>query len=413
MVKKLKKHRFALLTFLGVLLFAFNAYSTDLFFKSETYGQIWNNQLDDVELPFSEYFYFNIHESKIYTGFDLDLEVKGDAIFGEGDFKLFNAYFRFGNEYSPVKGRLGRIPVIDGFSYNLIDGGELLVEPDIPVRLAISTGVSRKTDESDFEQGNYIAQAKIALNRIRHIDAGFNFIYEYDIDKELSWVKVGADANARIPYAPYPEFYFITAYNPTYNILEEITGGVTIFPIPYLHADFSISRFNTQGEDEIASDDILRYFSQDAELIFTETVTIYTCDYLFLFEEFALSYFDSNPYETHYGKFVKAGFEVTTPARNLSVIPTFQYNNSYGGIAYGFDIAGKYQPINLIDLNASVGFIRFDKITNEISNATYSKLGGGIHILKGLRIGADIEINSNDEFKNDVRGIFNITYKYF
>jgi hypothetical protein len=398
--------------FLLILLVPINVFCVEINLKTDAFSIIEKNEFDESELPTVWYNFFNGYNPNINAGLNLDFQVFVEPVYQESDLSLYESFITLGNSDTKANLKLGRLSNMDGFQFNTLDGGRFEFSPDFPLRFILSTGVSRELDHSKFVEGNYNVSAGLALKDIENISANFYFMYEYDFSESVDFAKLAFDFSHQFSFSGLPKFYTLLEYNPTYRVFENFTVGLSLIPSDRVFLDLPFSIFDSQRENEIADNDILREYTRDKLYNVHPKVDLTITKNIGLFSDYSVSYYDYSTTSADYTHTLKTGLALKDKLDESNLILMYIYNRSYGGTSFGADLDAILAITKKMSIKGNASLHHYDKITGEIGEVFSSLLGASYKILTGLVLSLNGEFNSNDEFEEDIRGMINVAYKY-
>jgi hypothetical protein len=392
---------------LGSSLFA---YTVRPYIKSESLIEFKSNQSSNPETPFYQYLTFDYNQKNI--SILTDMGAYAEPYYSEGDFHLYNGSItlkKLGNVLD-ISG--GRFTLLHGFNVDTVDGGEIAIHFNDYLTLRTFGGVLRFLDESDFIEGNFITGASLALENYKNNYLAFHFEYEQDKDSSDYYTRLGLGYTHYFAAATTPEIYSNVEVEASYGTLNEGTLGIRFYPSIVIF-DSSASYYDTPLEITSKDLDIFRTTTAGPMYVLNQEITVIPHEYISIFANGEFSDYDYDTAATNYGYALTTGFDFHDTSYSRRIEPAFFYTDSFGGTFYGVRLTPLLMLIKRISIRLPMEVLQFEKVTSEEGIAFSQEVSALVTIFQGFSINVKGEYNSNDEFKNDVRGFIGVTYEYF
>lgn len=395
---------------LSLIIFLFSvdviAASFDPRLSTQLYTQIRKNTIDENQWPFIEY----LNAGVAIESFDLDVDLKvmGDPLMEDADFDLYATRLQIRDIGDVLSLTVGRQSVLSGFSYDLMDGMDVLFSPDFMINMEIYGGLIRFIELDEFNDYNVAAGGRVFLNGFSYTELSVEFRYER-LKNDFDWTEIGVVASHTLDSEIKPRFFASFNGDVTNKIITQATLGASLSPVPY-HFSLEVSRYDYKLDYLDPWEDIFSLFATSAMWEFKQSAGYVVNDSLTLFQSYSLTRYNYDLTGTAMGHVVRLGGDLKAIADRLGLLLTVFFNQSYGGRSYGASGRARFLITQSLFAGLRGGVLSFDKITGESDNASFFLLEAGYRIIKGLEIVLGGEFNSNDQFKRDLRA--NVALKY-
>jgi len=390
-------------------LFAYSKY--DLWISSQSYTQVRKNTINENEWPLLEYLAAGASYGDLLD-FDFNLKVMGDPLNERSMFDLYSTRIRLKNLGNILTITAGRQTLINSFSYDLIDGLDIVLKPDFYLGVEAYAGFIRFIELDEFRDYSFAGGAKIFLNNIRNTNAALEFRYER-LENGGDWAELGFLGGRTFPVEFRPKLYAGVNFNLTNKILDQLTLGFSILPIENLDFSIEASRYDFKANYFDPLEDIFSLFSTGPLWEFKEAIGVFITKDITLFQSYSYLRYDYDLSTSNTGHLVKVGFEIKELLKRIRFMSNFFLNNSYGGRSYGVKGKANVKIWRALFGGLSVGFLNFNKVTGEQGDVSSVNADIGYEIVKGLKVILGAEYNSNDDFEREFRGNLAIKYDLF
>jgi len=367
--------------------------------------------------PFYQYLDVSAVDPK--HGLSLNTFLRGREVANgeEATFDVYNAYVDYRALENRLQVRAGRQIVTEGTNFTLLDGALVRGRPLDGIEVVAYGGYQHndlqpRPEEPDDSFGLFGARVKSS----RYLGALMSLGYEGTTPNDNSPRHLLHFAfNRVVPYTDFADFYSrleldIAEGNPAF-----FNSGVGLSLAKPLYVNLEYDTYKPDKDrDAFLQDRIFDVFSVSRLHEARIGLTYRARSYLDVSTSYSFATYDRLEGESSHGNIWKAGL-VWNFWRQLGL-------RAFNGL-YLIEGRGRDQVIGAnsglsqevlrgLELHALFAFANFHTITGQGGNA-YSYIAGAQYLLvRNVSLLAEVELNRNPDFENDVRGNFGLSY-YF
>lgn len=375
--------------------------------------------LGDKQHRYPFYQYVDLSAASPEQNLSINTFLRGREI-GNGDdasFDVYNAHLDYRSTDQKVQVRVGRQILTEGVNYTLMDGGLARFRPAAGTELVTYAGYQDADlqPEPDRRARSFaIFGAKVRTSRL--FGSLLSLGYEGTSPNDFSARHfLTASFNRVVPYTDFADVYSrleldVAEANPSF-----FNAGVGISAAKPLYINLEYDTYKPDKDrDEFLQDLIFDVFSvsrlQEARL----GATYYATSFLQVSTSYSFATYDVTSGESANGNIWKLGFTWDFWRR----LGLRGFNGLYliegrgRDQAIGANCGLSEEILRGLDVHVEFAYANFQSISSKDGNA-YSYIAGTQYMVaRNLAVRAEVELNTNPDFRRDVRGNFGISY-YF
>jgi opacity protein-like surface antigen len=367
--------------------------------------------------PFYQYMDLSVASPEQHLSINTFLRARAIGNGDEASFDVYNAQIDYRRPDQKMEFRIGRQILSEGVNYTLMDGALGRVRPVEGVDLVAYAG--RNEDDlqpkPDHPGDSYaIFGAKLRTSRL--LGSLMTLGYEgVSPDAFTARHFLTASFDRVVPYTDFANVYSrleldILQTNPAY-----FTAGLGISAAKPLYINLEYDTYKPDKDrDEFLQDRIFTVFSVSRLHEARIGATYRATSFLEVSASYSYATYDSNDGVSSHGNIGKLGFKWDLWRR----LGLHAFNGMYviegGGRdrAIGMNAGVSEEILRGLEAHVEIAYANFHSITSKTGDA-YSYIGGVQYMLvRNLMVRGEVELNTNPDFRHDVRGNFGLSYSF-
>lgn len=367
--------------------------------------------------PFYQYFELNAASPENHISFNTFL--RGREILNGDDrsFDVYNAFLEFNNTNRTYDVRIGRQIITEGTNFVLLDGGLVRVRPIDGLQVVAYGGYQDRDAQPNPEEPQKSFSAfGIKLLSDKLLESIISVGYErFDPNGFSPRHFLNVNFNRAVPFTNSADVYSRAEIDLGEKNLALFTGGVGITPFSSLHLNLEYDTYKPdKNRDAFLQDRIFDLFSLSRLHEARVGATLIPATFLQISASYSFARYDVLNGTSTNGNIVKVGLSWDF-WRQIG-FKTFQgfylIDGRQNDRAVGLNFGVSEEVLRGLDLQFSFAYAHFDSITNKSGNGFSYIMGTQYLVIRNLLLKAELEINSNPDFKRDVRPNLAVSY-YF
>jgi hypothetical protein len=373
----------------------------------------------DKQHRYPFYQYVDLSAASPEHNLSINTFLRGREI-GNGDdvsFDVYNANLDYRSTNQKVQVRVGRQILTEGLNYTLMDGGLARYRPADGTELVSYAGyqdVDLQPQPDRHAKSFAIFGTKVRTSRMLGsvVSLGYEGISASNFSARNF---LTASFNRVMPYTDFADFYSrleldIAQANPSF-----LNAGVGISAAKPLYVNLEYDTYKPDKDrDEFLQDLIFEVFSVSRLHEARLGMTYYATTFLQVSTSYSFATYDMNSGESANGNIWKLGFTWDFWRR----LGLRGFNGLYliegrgRDQAIGANCGLSEEILRGLELHVEFAYANFQSISSKDGNA-YSYIAGTQYMVaRNLAARAEVELNTNPDFRRDVRGNFGLSY-YF
>jgi hypothetical protein len=367
--------------------------------------------------PFYQYLELNAASPEHHIFFNTFLRGREVLNGEEESFDVYNAFIQFNNASNAFEIRVGRQVITESTNFYLLDGGLVRVRPVDGVELVAYGGYQDKDIQPEPEQPlNSFGLFGVKVKSDKLLDSLISIGYELlDPDDFSPRHIINFSFNRVVPFTKSADIYSLVEFDVGEGNLALLTVGTGITILKSLHLNLEYDNYKPdEDRGEFLIDPIFDTFSisrlQEARV----GITYIPTSYLKVSSTYSYARYDVFDDESTNGNIVKLGFTWDFWRQiGLKAFQGFYFMNGRpDNWALGLNFGVSEEIYRGLDLQFSFAYAHFQTISNVDGNAFSYIMGTEYLLIRDLVLKAELEINTNPIFEDDVRVNLGLSY-YF
>jgi len=367
--------------------------------------------------PFYQYLELSVASPEHNISFNTFLRGREVLNGEEESFDVYNAFVQYSAISNAFEIRLGRQIITESTNFYLLDGGLVRIRPVDGIQLVAYGGYQDKDIQPEPEQPlESFGLFGIKLKSDKLLDSLISIGYELLDPNDFSPRHIlNFSFNRVVPFTKSADIYSLVEVDIGEGNLALLTvgTGITLHKSLYLNLEYDNYKPD-EDRDEFLIDPIFDTFSitrlQEARV----GITYIPTNYLKVSSNYSYANYDVFDDESTNGNIAKLGFSWDFWRQiGLRAFQGFYIMNGRpDNWAFGLNFGASEEIYKGLDLQFSFAYAHFETISN-ISGDAFSYIMGTEYLLiKDLAFKAEVEINTNPIFEDDVRVNLGLNY-YF
>jgi hypothetical protein len=373
----------------------------------------------DKQHRYPFYQYVDLSAASPEHNLSINTFLRGREI-GNGDdasFDVYNAHLDYRSTDQKLQVRLGRQILTEGLNYTLMDGGLARVRPGEGLELVAYAGhqdVDLEPQPDRPDRSFTIFGTKLRTSRFLGslMSLGYEGVSPTDFAARHF---LTASFNRVVPYTDFADFYSrleldVVEANPSF-----FTAGVGVSAAKPLYVNLEYDTYKPdEDRDEFLQDLIFDVFAVNRMHEARLGMTYLATTFLQVSTSYSYATYDSNHGVSAHGNIFKLGFAWDLWRR----LGLRAFNGVYviegrdRDRAIGVNCGVSEEILRGLEVHAEFAYANFQSISSKDGNA-YSYIAGAQYmVVRNLAVRAEVELNTNPDFRRDVRGNFGVSY-YF
>lgn len=367
--------------------------------------------------PFYQYLELNAGSPK--DGVFFNTFLRGREVLGGEDrtFDVYNAFFEFTNRARTFEIRLGRQLVVESTNLFLLDGGLVRISPIDGIRLVAYGGYQDRDSQPDPEEplkSFSVFGFKLISDRLLGsiVSVGYEL---FDSDDFSPRHFLSFSFSRVLPFTRSADVYSRVEFDMGQEDLSLFTLGVGFTPLSVLHLNLEYDTYKPDDDrNGFLQDAIFDLFSVSRLHEARFGVTYIPTSFLEVSSSYSFTSYDVTEGVSTSGHILRLGF-IWDLWRQLG-LKAFQRFYFIDGRkddkALGFNFLVSEEILRGLNIHFAFAYAHFKKVTDQDGDAFSYITGVQYLLIRNLLLRSELEVNSNPDFKRDIRINLGINY-YF
>lgn len=376
----------------------------------------FDGSVDEVH-PFYQYLELSVVDPK--SGFSFNTFMRAREVLDGDDatFDVYNAFLEYTSPWRNLQVRLGRQPLTESTNFTLLDGALVRFSPTSGIELVAYGGYQDRDAQPDPEEplesfGVYGIKIKSDELLGSLITLGYEGL---DPDNFSSRHFLNLTFHRALPFTDLADVYSRLEFDIEEANPAQLTIGAGVSPVSSLYLNLEYGTYKPDDDrSEFLQDPVFDIFSVSRLHEARLGVTYFATEHLEIVSSYSFARYDVSDGVSTNGSIVKLNFNWDFwQSLGLKAYQGFYFiDGREDDRAIGLNLNVSEEIIRGLVLQFTFAYAHFEKLTGKDGNAFSYIIGAEYLLIRNLALRAELEVNSNPDFDDDIRTNLGVSY-YF